>query len=297
VGERTAIATRLATGAQGGTEIHHGLIVGTDPGLWGAGLRQYPQAAQYGAAAGPAGDCEAAGQDPLCVAVQDGVTLTEGEGQNRPGSGTPDPRESPDLSDVVRKAPAVVGNDEARGPVQVPGAGVITETRPQVQDLVQVRRGQVRHGGKTGQKALEIREDDGNLGLLEHDLRDPHPIGSRVPLPGQVLAAMPVEPGQQGTCYPVSLHLDAIKLSVIGNVCCCLSFRVQREILVPTEEESRAHATRLIRKISPFGRDDSLSVTRQLLKRKRRTGQIGANQFSSSRSISIAPWITAMTSI
>src|SRR5690606_6117113 len=45
-----------------------------------------------------------------------------------------------------------------------------------------------------------------DLGLLEHDLRDPDPVGGDVALPGQVLAAVPVIPGQHGLAEGLRAH-------------------------------------------------------------------------------------------
>ena len=84
------------------------------------------------------------------------------------------------------------------GGVQVAGAGVVAQAGPVRHDLVGTGRGQVGQGGKAFDEALEIADDGGDLGLLQHHLRQPHPVGRSRLLPGQVVAAVLVEPGQQG---------------------------------------------------------------------------------------------------
>ncbi len=58
--------------------------------------------------------------------------------------------------------------------------------------------------GKAAHKAFEIGDHRADLGLLQHDLGHPYPVGADVLLPGQVLAAelvIPVQhPGPQAVC-------------------------------------------------------------------------------------------------
>src|SRR5690606_7163693 len=65
-----------------------------------------------------------------------------------------------------------------------------------VQYLVLGGGGQRPHIGEALQEALVVGDNGGDLGLLQHDLRHPHPVGGDVALPGQVPAAVAVEPGQ-----------------------------------------------------------------------------------------------------
>src|SRR5690606_16517081 len=53
------------------------------------------------------------------------------------------------------------------------------------------------HVGQCGDEALEIGHDHAHLGLLQHDLRQPHPVRRAWMLPGQVVASGDVEPLQQ----------------------------------------------------------------------------------------------------
>jgi len=82
------------------------------------------------------------------------------------------------------------------GPVQVTRAGVVPEPRPQVQHLIEPGVGERADVREARHEALVVRDDGRDLRLLQHDLRDPHPVGAALELPGQVVApglGMPVE--------------------------------------------------------------------------------------------------------
>src|SRR3546814_10757562 len=59
------------------------------------------------------------------------------------------------------------------------------------------RGGQRGYVGQRGDEAFEIRHHHAHLGLLQHDLRQPYAVGRARVLPGKVVAAGDVEPGQQ----------------------------------------------------------------------------------------------------
>jgi hypothetical protein len=71
--------------------------------------------------------------------------------------------------------------------VKVAGAGVVTQARPQVQHLIDRRIGQRPHVREALHEALVVGNDGGHLGLLQHDLGNPHPVGAAVLLPGKVV--------------------------------------------------------------------------------------------------------------
>ena len=77
-------------------------------------------------------------------------------------------------------APRRAPRRRAGGALQVAGARVVAEARPQVQHFIDRRRGERRHVGEARHEALVVRDDGGHLGLLQHDLRHPHPIGRAV---------------------------------------------------------------------------------------------------------------------
>ena len=62
---------------------------------------------------------------------------------------------------------------------------VIAQTLPELQELVLLHGGQGRGGRQLVQKALVIRDHRLDAGLLEHDLRDPDPVGRGALPPGE----------------------------------------------------------------------------------------------------------------
>ncbi|CVA53109.1 Uncharacterised protein [Serratia marcescens] len=62
------------------------------------------------------------------------------------------------------------------------------------------------HVGKTGHKALKIRNDGGNLGLLQHHLGEPYLIGGFFQLPRQGLATVALIPVKHHLCELLCLH-------------------------------------------------------------------------------------------
>src|SRR3984957_19554811 len=66
-----------------------------------------------------------------------------------------------------------------------------------MQHLIERRRRERAHIRKSRHEALVVRNHGRDLRLLQHDLRHPHPIGRGVLLPGQVMPALNLEPGEQ----------------------------------------------------------------------------------------------------
>ena len=60
--------------------------------------------------------------------------------------------------------------------VQVAGAGVIAEPRPQRQDLIGIGGSQIGEFWQGGHEALKVGQRGGHLGLLKHDLADPSAV-------------------------------------------------------------------------------------------------------------------------
>jgi len=83
--------------------------------------------------------------------------------------------------------------------VQVSCAGIISEPRPVMKNVIDMRvrqhiyiRKRLHEPEKIGSNSLDLR-------LLQHDLGNPHPIWRRVVLPRQVIAATSLEPVQYST--------------------------------------------------------------------------------------------------
>ena len=65
-----------------------------------------------------------------------------------------------------------------------------------MQHMIDVRGGQLGNCGKSIYEPHKIRNNGYDLGLLQHDLGNPHPIGSGLFLPGQIVSAVDIEPGK-----------------------------------------------------------------------------------------------------
>ena len=104
------------------------------------------------------------------------------------------------------QAAAVIRHDQLGGTLQVAGACVVPQPGPEAQDFIQRcagERGNVREAGK---ESRVVRQDGGDLRLLQHDLGDPDSIRSRVPLPRQVVPAVFLSPGEQRRRHGVRLQ-------------------------------------------------------------------------------------------
>ena len=76
-----------------------------------------------------------------------------------------------------RGTPRMPLDHDLRGLVQVARTAVVAEPGPQVQDFVLGRRGQCLDVGQRCHETVEVTEHGADLGLLQHDFRDPHPVG------------------------------------------------------------------------------------------------------------------------
>ena len=190
-------AARPAPHAHRRAEVHDGLGVVRHPLRGRVGVRQAPQRVERGRRHDRTTDTVAPRQHALDVGVQDGRAPAVALRDDGSGRRAANPRERLRRVDGVRKHTAVLARNDAGGAVQVAAPGVVAEAAPQVQYLVEVGVRQRADVGKAGDEALEVRHDRAHLGLLQHDLRDPDPIGRTFLLPRQVLAAVDVPPGEQ----------------------------------------------------------------------------------------------------
>ena len=94
-------------------------------------------------------------------------------------------------------SPPCSSTQTLRGRVQVAGAGVVAEPGPQREHVVERRRRQRGDIRQCRDETLEVGNHHPHLRLLQHDFRQPHPVRRARMLPGQVVAAGDVEPGQQ----------------------------------------------------------------------------------------------------
>ena len=196
--DRAVVASGVGSGANRGAQIHHRLGVVTDPLDRRQALGKLPQPALHRCIAGPAFDALKAGQNPFDVAVENGSANAKGYAQNRAGGGTADARQRSQLSQDRWQFTPVLLADDDRGAVQVSGPCVIPEPRPIFQNGACFRAGQAGQVGKSFSEPQEIGNDRRHLGLLQHDFGHPDSIRVGGLLPGQMLAAVLVEPGEDG---------------------------------------------------------------------------------------------------
>src|SRR5262249_60174321 len=110
------------------------------------------------------------------VAIENRMTLTAAQRENRAGRRAADSRQRDDVGKRERKLAPVLLADALRRAVQVSRTRVVAETRPQVQHFIERARGERAYVGKALHEALVKRNYRGNLGLLQHDLRHPHAV-------------------------------------------------------------------------------------------------------------------------
>ncbi|MNP15218.1 hypothetical protein D3C76_1075660 [compost metagenome] len=194
--QRAEQAARLAAGAERGAQVHHRLGVGVDPIVRRKALSVGPELFGDLRLAWVTLLCGKTRQHALDVAVEDGRAQAHADAGDRAGRRQADAGQVGEFFNITRKLTAVLLDDDLRGLLQIARAGVITKTRPQVQHFVLGRRGQGLDRRQRRHEPVEVIQHGADLGLLQHDFRDPHPIRGDALLPGQVVTAVAVEPFQ-----------------------------------------------------------------------------------------------------
>ena len=109
---------------------------------------------------------------------------------SHPGQGT-------DVPIVRGKYPAKGVHNLPGGFLEISCPAVIAQPLPQLHQLVLRSRRQILYRGKSVHELGKIPQHRRHAGLLQHDLRHPHPIGGGLPPPGQVPGMFPI-PLEQG---------------------------------------------------------------------------------------------------
>src|SRR3989344_3082145 len=122
------------------------------------------------------------------------MALIEGERQNRAGGRAPDAWKTHNAFKLAWECAAVFGDDSFRRLVQITRAGIVAQTTPEVQHAVRPRTRQRAHVGEAFGETLEVRDDGGHLGLLQHDFRYPDAVGIARAFPRQGFAPVAVVP-------------------------------------------------------------------------------------------------------
>lgn len=84
-----------------------------------------------------------------------------------------------------------------RTEVKVARPAVITQAAPEAQNFIGVRSGQINNCRKALKKTCVVVEYGRDLGLLEHDFRQPDTVRVARVLPGQAVTAMCFLPANQ----------------------------------------------------------------------------------------------------
>ena len=194
--QRTLPAPGCIRQAYGGAQVHHreGRVTAFPLSHQAGG--SFPQDPLQPAGPGIPIDGVEAGDDATRVRVEDRDVRPESDRGDRPGRRSSDPGECHQLLHRPRHFAAVAGDEDPCGPVEVSRAGIVPETLPRLQDGVQFRPGKGSQVGKFEEKAVIVRSDGFDPGLLEHDLRYPDAI--RVPrLPPRHRTGRRPEPPQE----------------------------------------------------------------------------------------------------
>ena len=146
---------------------------------------------------GRAIDRKVARQHALDVAIEYGLAAASRQRLDGGSGGAADARQLGEQLARIGQLAAVLADDALRGAMQVARARVIPEPRPQVQHRVERGGGQRCDIREAVHEALVIGDYGRNLGLLQHDLRDPDPIRRGLVLPRQCVAAVTRVPGDQ----------------------------------------------------------------------------------------------------
>jgi len=189
-----AIGSRART--DGGAQIHDRLGIVGHARVRRVFIGESPKFLFDGALGHWSLDGVIACQHALDVAIENGVTLSIGERQNGAGSRWTDAGEMGHVLEAARKARVVFARDDACRGMQVARPRVVAEAGPEMQNTVEPRLRERLDVRKAFKKALEVGDNRRDLGLLQHDLRDPDCIGVARSLPWQPLATVPVIPGE-----------------------------------------------------------------------------------------------------
>src|SRR5438105_7093118 len=187
LGYRAGSAHRVLARANRSAQVHQRLRVGFDAARGQQALGEGPEPFL-------AFDGEAARDHAFHVAVEDRRALAEREGGDRPGGRAADARQ---LGDRLRCSREPARGNLHRRLAQVAAARVVAKAAPEPEHVVFRGSREAMHVGKAYEKALVVRDDSGDLRLLQHHLGEPDAIGIARALPGQAVAAVPALPGDQ----------------------------------------------------------------------------------------------------
>ena len=197
----TGAAVRLAARAQARAQVHQALGPGHHLVMTGCCrqqvLRQRPEPALLRQRGQVAVEGQQPRQHALDVAVEDRDPLAEAESRDRRCGRAANAGQGLQLLGAGREGTAPLLDHGLGAAMQVARAAVIAQPAPERQHCLLRRGGQGADIGKTLEEARVIAQHGRDLGLLQHDLGQPDPVGIARALPGQAAAAVAALPLDQ----------------------------------------------------------------------------------------------------
>ena len=158
-------------GAQGRAEIHLRLRVVGQARVAADALRRSTTAASRPPACPASRRCRDSGASTrLTLPSRIGDAVAPGLRQDRAGGAAADAGQRDQRIEVARQVAAVALHAQLRGGVQVAGAGVVAQPRPQREHVVAAARAPAPAGRAARDEALEVAGSPPHLRLLQHDL-------------------------------------------------------------------------------------------------------------------------------
>ena len=178
-------------------EIDKRRIVNAGGISWNQGAGALPKLFPASGSIDRAVKIKQARQNASSVGFDNRNWLIKGERGNGIGRITPDTGQFTDCREIARKSASMAMLDGFRNRMQVASSRVIAEALPRVED---VTFRSPRQGGEIWEAAeplIIIRDNGGNLSLLEHELGDEDGVGIASLAPGEstAMAAIPAKQG------------------------------------------------------------------------------------------------------
>ena len=194
--DRAAPAGRRSGGAGECAELDQGLVELAGPSLRHPLEGGRLELAPIGRAGWQQRPTEVARQHPGHVPVHRRGPEPAAQREDRSGGVGADPGKRSGVLQAGWKAAVMALDDRLGRGMEVPRPPVVAQARPQGDDAVRVRLGEISPGRQRRDEALEVRDHRCGRRLLEHDLRHEDVIRATVVPPGQV-PPLPPEPAEQ----------------------------------------------------------------------------------------------------
>jgi hypothetical protein len=126
------------------------------------------------------------------IGVQDGIRLVESQAQDSRGRIGSEPGEGAQRFIIPGNPASMLADHKLRRRVKVSGTLIIAQPLPSAKDFLKRGAGQCLDVREKAQPFIIIRDDGADRSLLEHDLRDPYPVGIPGLSPWEIAAVNPV---------------------------------------------------------------------------------------------------------